>query len=532
VIVLGIEGTAHTIGAGIVDGNRVLSSETSTYLPAKGGIHPREAAIHHAEFVAPVIQKALDGAGITMRNVDLVAFSIGPGLGPCLRVAATAARTLSLRHKIPIIGVNHPLGHIEIGRMLSGAQDPVMLYVSGGNTQVIAHMQGRYRVFGETIDIGLGNMLDKIARDLGFPFPGGPRIEILAASGRKLLDLPYSVMGMDTSFSGIYTAAKRYLELGESVEDICFSMQETAFAMLVEVTERALDYLGKSEVLLAGGVARNTRLREMISSMSEENGCQAYLTNPEYCMDNGAMIARAGQLMYESGQRQKMEDTAVIQSYRIDQVEADWVDSVSRPRPMQGAEAIISRSRYFGRDAVMKKRIGKGYRNPGLDFRIRTTRLRNEVSVACRLHELGVDTPVIYSVRPEAGEIIMARLNGKSLRDAILSGDGSISMIDSLGLIVAAMHSNLVAHGDLTTSNLMVDKQGRIYFIDASMGSFPAETEALSQDLFLLKESLSSMHGDRPGLWQTFLESYRKSLPGSDKIISTLRTIEARRRYV
>ncbi len=531
-IVLGIEGTAHTVGCGILDGRKILSSVSSTYSPPKGGIHPREAAVHHAENVVPVIQRALAKAGISIEDVDLIAFSMGPGLGPCLRVVATAARTLSLRHKIPLLGVNHPLGHVEIGRMLSGADDPVMLYVSGGNTQVIAHMQGRYRVFGETIDIGLGNMLDKIARDFGYPFPGGPKIESLASSGNKLLELPYSVMGMDTSFSGIYTAAKRYRELGESDQDVCFSIQETAFSMLVEVTERALDYLGKSEILLAGGVARNKRLREMISKMSQENGCKSYLTDPEYCMDNGAMIARAGQLMYESGQRQELEQTAVIQNYRIDQVEAGWVKSESRPLPMQGAEAVLTKSRYIDRSAITKTRIGKGYRDPRLDARIRSSRLRNEVSIALRLHEIGIDTPTVYSLRPDSRKIIMQRLDGMSLRDAIVSGYNGQEMMENLGALVAKMHSNMISHGDLTTSNLIVDKRNRIYFIDASMGSYPAEKEALAQDLFLLKESLASMHGNQPSLWKHFLNSYMDKAGSTEEVVSILRTIEARRRYV
>ena len=217
----------------------------------------------------------MNESSLSIKDVDLIAFSMGPGLGPSLRVVATAARSLSIKYSIPIIGVNHPMGHIEIGRFVSGAYDPVMLYVSGGNTQVIAHMDGRYRVFGETIDIGLGNMLDKFARDIGIPFPGGPVIEKLALSGEKLIDLPYSVKGMNTSFSGIYTAAKNALSKGARKEDVCFSIQETAFAMLVEVTERALDYLGKKEILLAGGVAMNKRLRSMFKMMGHpETECQ------------------------------------------------------------------------------------------------------------------------------------------------------------------------------------------------------------------------------------------------------------------
>ncbi|MGC8609079.1 MAG: KEOPS complex N(6)-L-threonylcarbamoyladenine synthase Kae1, partial [Thermoplasmata archaeon] len=254
-IVLGLEGTAHTISCGIVSEDRILSNVSSMYVPENGGIHPREAAEHHAEHVASVIRESLKMAGVSPTDLDVISFSMGPGLGPSLRVTATAARTLALKLKKPIIGVNHPLGHIEIGRRVTGAYDPIMLYVSGGNTQAIAHINGRYRVLGETLDIGIGNMLDKFARLSGINFPGGPKIEVMAEKGKNLLDLPYSVKGMDTSFSGILTAAKRYLETGYDINDICYSIQETAFSMLIEVIERAVYVSGKSEILLAGGVA-------------------------------------------------------------------------------------------------------------------------------------------------------------------------------------------------------------------------------------------------------------------------------------
>jgi N6-L-threonylcarbamoyladenine synthase/protein kinase Bud32 len=279
-------------------------------------------------------------------------------------------------------------------------------------------------------------------------------------------------------------------------------------------------------------VAKNKRLRDMISRMGQENGCTIYLTDPEYCMDNGAMIARAGQLMYESGQRQSLEQTAVIQNYRIDQVESNWVNSESRPLPMQGAEAVIRRSRYAGKKAITKTRMGKGYRDPRLDARIRSSRLRNEASIALRMHEIGIDTPTIYSLRPDSMKITMQWLDGISLRDAIISGFGSQDMMEHLGALVAKMHSNMISHGDLTTSNMIVDKGGRIYFIDASMGSFPAEKEAIAQDLFLLKESLSSMHGNQPYLWDQFIGAYKDRVIFAEEISSILRAIEARRRYV
>jgi glycoprotease/Kae1 family metallohydrolase len=255
---LGIEGTAHTISVGIVEERRgrceVLGLATKMHLPGAGkGIHPREAADHHAENVGALVEQALQAANLDPRDLDLIAFSRGPGMGPCLRTAATAARALSLTLDKPILGVNHCVAHLEIGLGTTAAKDPIMLYVSGANTQVIGEALGRYRVFGETLDIGVGNGLDKFARERGLPFPGGPEVEKLARSGKTLVPLPYSVKGMDVSFSGILTAAEQLAQQGTPVGDLCFSLQETCFAMLTEVTERALAHAGKDEVLLGGG---------------------------------------------------------------------------------------------------------------------------------------------------------------------------------------------------------------------------------------------------------------------------------------
>ncbi|EQD25945.1 metalloendopeptidase glycoprotease family, partial [mine drainage metagenome] len=276
--------------------------------------------------VTEVIKGSLESSGFGIKDINLIGFSMGPGFGPCLKVAAVSARSLSISNKIPILGVNHPLGHIEIGKRLTGAIDPLILYVSGGNTQIIAGENGKYRVFGETTDMGIGNMLDKFAREIGIPFPGGPKIEELAKNGRNLLNLPYSVKGMDTSFSGIFTAAINHLAKGESVQDICYSIQETAFSMLCETLERAIYTTGKREILLTGGVARNVKLREMIVDMAHQSGCTVHETPLEYCMDNGTMIAQAAMLMFQNGIRQTIEQTAVDQRFRIDDAPAPWIN--------------------------------------------------------------------------------------------------------------------------------------------------------------------------------------------------------------
>jgi len=325
VLALGIEGTAHTVGIGIVDDAcRVLANVYSMVQPTKGGIHPREAANHHAEAIVPLLHKALDVAQVPAEDLDLVAFSQGPGLGPCLRTVAIAARSLASSLAVPILGVNHCVAHLEIGRGVTHCQDPVLLYVSGGNTQVIAFARGRYRVFGETLDIGIGNMLDKFAREVGLPFPGGPILEELARKGTRLLPLPYSVKGMDVAFSGMLTAALASWRNGASLDDLAFSIQETAYAMLTEVTERAMAYVGKDEVLLGGGVARNRRLGEMVGRMAADRGAQMFVPPGDLCVDNGAMIAWTGLLMHSSGVRMSLRDTTIDQRFRTDEVAVRW----------------------------------------------------------------------------------------------------------------------------------------------------------------------------------------------------------------
>ena len=322
---LGIEGTAHTVGIGIVDDAcRILANVYDMVKPEKGGIHPREAANHHAEMVVPLIRKAVDVAGLDLSDVDLVAFSQGPGLGPCLRTVATAARALSLALEVPILGVNHCVAHLEIGRGVTAAKDPVLLYVSGGNTQVIAFARGRYRVFGETLDIGVGNLLDKFAREAGLPFPGGPILEKLAREGRTLVPLPYSVKGMDVAFSGMLTAALTFRKQGTSMEDLAFSIQEVAFAMLTEVTERAMAHLDNPEILLGGGVARNKRLQEMVGRMAADRDAKMFVPPGDLCIDNGAMIAWTGLEMHRGGVRASLADTVVDQRYRTDEVPVSW----------------------------------------------------------------------------------------------------------------------------------------------------------------------------------------------------------------
>ena len=322
-IIFGLEGTAWNLSAALVDEKRVIAEKSATYVPAKGGIHPREASQHHAENMAKVVGSILATAREQDLKIDGIAFSQGPGLGPCLRTVATAARMLSLRMGLPLLGVNHCVAHIEVGKWQSGAHDPAIIYVSGANSQVLALRLGRYRIFGETLDISIGNAIDKFARSVGLPHPGGPKVEELARETAKYIPLPYTVKGMDLSFSGMSTAATEAAKK-HALADICYSLQETAFAMLVEVTERAMAHAEKSEVLLVGGVGANRRLGQMLNIMCEERGAKFYLPDRKYMGDNGSMIAYNGLLMLKSGIVTPISESHVRPGYRPDEVDVVW----------------------------------------------------------------------------------------------------------------------------------------------------------------------------------------------------------------
>jgi len=328
---LGIESTADDFGVGILTFNgKILANIISAYIPPEGGIHPREAARHHAKVANKVLEEGFKKAGIKPKDLSIIVFSQGPGLGPCLRTGATVARALASYLDIPLVGVNHCVAHIEIGKLKTGAEDPVTLYVSGGNTIVSAFDSGRYRVFGETLDVALGNCLDVFAREAGLRQrvgePFGAVVEKLAANGKKLIHLPYTVKGMDMSFSGLLTAAVNLLKKGEyKLEDLCYSLQETVFSMVTEVTERALAHTEKKEVLLTGGVAANKRLQLMIKAIAEEHGAEFSVMPREFAVDNGAMIAWTGVLAYKHGVVTPIEKSFVKLSWRLEEVEVPWV---------------------------------------------------------------------------------------------------------------------------------------------------------------------------------------------------------------
>lgn len=325
-ICLGVESTAHTFGIGIIrDDGKILVNEKSVYKPkVGGGIIPHEAAKHHQEFKEYVLENALKKSNLKIEDIDILAYSAGPGLPPTLLVGANFAIELSKKYKKPLIPVNHCIAHIEIGKLTTGVKDPVVLYLSGGNTQVIAFTEGKYRIFGETQDIPIGNALDTLAREIGLKSPGGPEIEKLAKDG-KYINLPYVVKGMDLSFSGITTEAIKKFKQNIPKDDVCYSFQETCFSMLTEVTERAMAHTDKNELLLVGGVASNKRLQEMLKIMCEERNAKFYVVPKEYSGDQGVMIAWLGTLIQKSKQRRKLEKDLIKPNWRTDEVDISWI---------------------------------------------------------------------------------------------------------------------------------------------------------------------------------------------------------------
>jgi len=323
--VLGIESTAHTFGVGIIDSKgKILANEKDTLKTEGRGFLPREIAEHNFVVAPEILDKALEKANIGMKEVGLVSFSQGTGFGQCLACGAVVARTMTLKHKIPLIGINHCVAHIEIGKLVTGLKDPLTIFTSGANTQIIAHKNGRYRVFGETLDMGMGNAIDHLGRYMGIGFPAGPKMSEMYYSG-KYIDLPYTVKGMDLAFSGLLTAARNKIGK-EKVEDINHSFIHNLYSMLLEVTERALAYTQKEELLVVGGVAASKPLREMVGIMAKDRGIKVAYPEMQYCGDNGAMIAWQGYLQYVKGKERMRIEEAVVKPYqRLDSVDIRYI---------------------------------------------------------------------------------------------------------------------------------------------------------------------------------------------------------------
>jgi N6-L-threonylcarbamoyladenine synthase len=335
--ILAIESTAHTIGVAIIESKaksatavskantKVLSNEIARYPAKLEGFIPRKLADHHAKEYPRVLRAALSKAKVALADIDYFSYSQGPGIGHCLRVGFVGARSLSLLNGKPLIPVNHTVAHVEVGKWACGCADPLVVYVSGGNTQILAKHVERganyYHVFGETLDVGIGNFLDVMGRELALSPPNAIGFLALAEKGKEFLQLPYTVKGNNLAFSGLQSAALR-LKGKHPSADICFSASEVAFSTLVEATERVLCHTGNKEMLIVGGVAQAKRLQQMYSLMAADHGVRFSVVPPVYAGDQAAMIGITA--VKHALSKDIRRDVSPNQSMRIDSHAIRW----------------------------------------------------------------------------------------------------------------------------------------------------------------------------------------------------------------
>ncbi len=536
--VLGIEGTAWAASAAVFDADRnAVRMESHPYQPDSGGIHPREAAEHMHDAIPAVIESVLAD---TDDPIDAVAFSRGPGLGPCLRTAGTAARALAGTLEVPLIGVNHMVAHLEIGRRRSGFTSPVCLNASGANAHLLGFRGGRYRVLGETMDTGVGNAIDKFARHMDWGHPGGPKVENAARDG-EYVELPYVVKGMDFSFAGITSAAQKAVDKGVPIANVCRGLEETIFAMLTEVAERALSLTGRDELVLGGGVGQNRRLRESLAAMCAARDASFFAPEDRFLRDNAGMIAALGARMYEAGDTIPIGDSAVRPDFRPDEVPVTWRsdepaahtpgkrtdttpagpdDPASDNKEIRGAEAVVT----IG-DRVHKHRIEKPYRHPDLDARLRAERTAAEARLTSLARRRGVPTPALCDVDPEAARLVFARVGEADLADALTE-----PRVRRVGTHLAVIHEAGFVHGDPTVRNARVDPDAdRVYLIDFGLGYHTQDIEDYAMDLHVFEGSITGTTADHTSLCRAFEDAYRNT--GSESVIARLRDIEGRGRY-
>ncbi|WP_119719143.1 tRNA (adenosine(37)-N6)-threonylcarbamoyltransferase complex transferase subunit TsaD [Cognatilysobacter tabacisoli] len=326
--VLGIETSCDETGVAVYDtdtGLRAHAVYSQIALHAEyGGVVPELASRDHVRKLLPLVRQTLADAGLTLDELDGVAYTAGPGLVGALLVGAGVARALAWALDVPAVGVHHMEGHLLAPLLeddpVRGRPEPpfVALLVSGGHTQLVAvDAIGRYRLLGETLDDAAGEAFDKTAKLMGLPYPGGPQLAALAETGtpgayrfsRPMTDRP----GLDFSFSGLKTQVLLAWQDSDKSEatraDIARGFEDAVVETLAIKCERALDAAGCDTLVIAGGVGANKRLRARLEAMAAKRGGRACFPRPVFCTDNGAMIAFAGALRLQGGQRESASVT-------------------------------------------------------------------------------------------------------------------------------------------------------------------------------------------------------------------------------
>ncbi len=300
--IMAIESSCDETACAIVKNGRevvanVVASQIKTH-EKFGGVIPEIAAREHLDAINIVVQEAFDQSGLKPEDITAFAGTVGPGLVGCLLVGLNAAKTLALVHDKPFIGVNHLNAHLCANFIDTDLKPPFMaLLVSGGHTQIIdVESYSKQTILGETIDDAVGEAYDKVARLIGLPYPGGPRLDKLAQEGNpKAFELPQAkVDGYNFSFSGLKTAVLRLVKSFDGkelpVNDICASFQECVSKTLVKKLKKALEERGYKQVVIAGGVAANSEIRKKVFNLEQE-GYRVNAPAMKYCTDNAAMVA-------------------------------------------------------------------------------------------------------------------------------------------------------------------------------------------------------------------------------------------------
>ena len=336
-LILGIETSCDETGIGIVRGRDLLANALASSAPEHarfGGVVPEVASRAHLEAMLPTIDLACSQAGISMSDIDAVAVTAGPGLVGALIVGVASAKAIALGLGIPIFGVNHLAAHVMVDELEHGPlPDPVVgLLVSGGHSSLISVSDGNFEALGHTLDDAAGEAFDKVARLLGLPFPGGPMIDQAAQSGdRDSIDFPRAlrtdpVHAFNFSFSGLKTAVARWVKEQQragntiSVPDVAASVQEAIADILTSKAVKAAVAQDAPHLVIAGGVAANSRLRALAAERCAVAGIELRVPSPGLCTDNGAMVAALGSHLVRIGAAPSPVDFPVTSTLAVNQV--------------------------------------------------------------------------------------------------------------------------------------------------------------------------------------------------------------------
>jgi N6-L-threonylcarbamoyladenine synthase len=341
-IILGIESTCDETAAGIVRGRTLLANVVASSMDQHarfGGVIPEIASRAHAEAFVPVVSRALEDADLDLSQIDAIAVSAGPGLAGCLAVGVSGAKALALAANKPIYGINHVIGHIAVTQLQFGGfpDGTLALIVSGGHTSLLrVHDIARsVEVVGTTLDDAAGECFDKVARLLGFPYPGGPHIDRHARSGDPhALQVPRALTKgnagrrhpYDFSFSGVKTAVARWVEERKAegkdvpVDDVCASLADAVADVLSGKAMKACENLGADTLIVGGGFSANSQLRHALLERGRRHGVEVRLPRRQLCTDNGAMVAMLGSNLLEAGMPPSPESFSIDSAMPLDQI--------------------------------------------------------------------------------------------------------------------------------------------------------------------------------------------------------------------